>query len=122
MSDRPAFIGDCVIIKELEIIIARILLRGNLTRVRSRTADVWGSLLLETFERCPVGGATRFTPMSWICVYLVHWTDLFFGPHVQSPTGCDCSWYEGESNENRKNFFKFNLLNESGTQLYNFST
>jgi hypothetical protein len=22
--------------------------------------------------------------------------------------------YEGESNENRKNFFKFNLLNESG--------
>jgi hypothetical protein len=30
--------------------------------------------------------------------------------------------YEGESNENRKNFFKFNLLNESGTQLYNFST
>jgi hypothetical protein len=30
--------------------------------------------------------------------------------------------YEGESNENRKNFFKFNLLNESGTQLYHFST
>jgi hypothetical protein len=30
--------------------------------------------------------------------------------------------YEGESNENRKNFFKFNLLNESGTQLYYFST
>jgi hypothetical protein len=34
-----------------------------------------------------------------------------------------CTWtYEGESNENRKNFFKFNLLNESGTQLYHFST
>jgi hypothetical protein len=32
------------------------------------------------------------------------------------------SYYEGESNENRKNFFKFNLLNESGTQLYHFST
>jgi hypothetical protein len=32
------------------------------------------------------------------------------------------SLYEGESNEKRKNFFKFNLLNESGTQLYNFST
>jgi hypothetical protein len=30
--------------------------------------------------------------------------------------------YEGESSENRKNFFKFNLLNESGTQLYHFST
>jgi hypothetical protein len=30
--------------------------------------------------------------------------------------------YEGESNENSKNFFKFNLLNESGTQLYHFST
>jgi hypothetical protein len=30
--------------------------------------------------------------------------------------------YEGESNENRKNFFKFNLLNESSTQLYHFST
>jgi hypothetical protein len=30
--------------------------------------------------------------------------------------------YEGESNENRKKFFKFNLLNESGTQLYHFST
>jgi hypothetical protein len=30
--------------------------------------------------------------------------------------------YEGESNENRKFFFKFNLLNESGTQLYHFST
>jgi ABC-type uncharacterized transport system fused permease/ATPase subunit len=30
--------------------------------------------------------------------------------------------YEGESNENRKNFFKFNLLNESGAQLYHFST
>jgi hypothetical protein len=30
--------------------------------------------------------------------------------------------YEGESNENRKNFFKFNLLNESGIQLYHFST
>jgi hypothetical protein len=30
--------------------------------------------------------------------------------------------YEGESNENRKNVFKFNLLNESGTQLYHFST
>jgi hypothetical protein len=30
--------------------------------------------------------------------------------------------YEGESNENRKHFFKFNLLNESGTQLYHFST
>jgi hypothetical protein len=30
--------------------------------------------------------------------------------------------YEGESNENRKIFFKFNLLNESGTQLYHFST
>jgi hypothetical protein len=30
--------------------------------------------------------------------------------------------YEGESNENRKNFFKFNLLNESGTQIYHFST
>jgi hypothetical protein len=30
--------------------------------------------------------------------------------------------YEGDSNENRKNFFKFNLLNESGTQLYHFST
>jgi hypothetical protein len=30
--------------------------------------------------------------------------------------------YEGESNENRKSFFKFNLLNESGTQLYHFST
>jgi hypothetical protein len=29
--------------------------------------------------------------------------------------------YEGESNENRKIFFKFNLLNESGTQLYHFS-
>jgi hypothetical protein len=32
------------------------------------------------------------------------------------------SMYEGESNENRKNFFTFNLLNESGTQLYHFST
>jgi hypothetical protein len=32
------------------------------------------------------------------------------------------TWYEGESNENRKNSFKFNLLNESGTQLYHFST
>jgi hypothetical protein len=31
-------------------------------------------------------------------------------------------WYEGESNENRKKIFKFNLLNESGTQLYHFST
>jgi hypothetical protein len=31
-------------------------------------------------------------------------------------------FYEGESNENRKIFFKFNLLNESGTQLYHFST
>jgi hypothetical protein len=30
--------------------------------------------------------------------------------------------YEGESNENRKKIFKFNLLNESGTQLYHFST
>jgi hypothetical protein len=30
--------------------------------------------------------------------------------------------YEGESNENRKKNFKFNLLNESGTQLYHFST
>jgi hypothetical protein len=30
--------------------------------------------------------------------------------------------YEGESNENRKHFFKFNLLNESATQLYHFST
>jgi hypothetical protein len=30
--------------------------------------------------------------------------------------------YEGESNENRKIFFKFNLKNESGTQLYHFST
>jgi hypothetical protein len=30
--------------------------------------------------------------------------------------------YEGESNENRKNVFKFNLLNESGTQLHHFST
>jgi hypothetical protein len=30
--------------------------------------------------------------------------------------------YEGESNEKRKIFFKFNLLNESGTQLYHFST
>jgi hypothetical protein len=30
--------------------------------------------------------------------------------------------YEGESDENRKNCFKFNLLNESGTQLYYFST
>jgi hypothetical protein len=30
--------------------------------------------------------------------------------------------YEGEANENRKNVFKFNLLNESGTQLYHFST
>jgi hypothetical protein len=30
--------------------------------------------------------------------------------------------YEGESNENRKIFFKFNLLNESGTQLYYFPT
>jgi hypothetical protein len=30
--------------------------------------------------------------------------------------------YEGESNENRKNFLKFNLLDESGTQLYHFST
>jgi hypothetical protein len=30
--------------------------------------------------------------------------------------------YEGESNENRKHFFKFNLLNESGTQLYHFSS
>jgi hypothetical protein len=30
--------------------------------------------------------------------------------------------YEGESDENRKNFFKFNLLNEIGTQLYHFST
>jgi hypothetical protein len=30
--------------------------------------------------------------------------------------------YEGESNENSKFFFKFNLLNESGTQLYHFST
>jgi hypothetical protein len=30
--------------------------------------------------------------------------------------------YEGESNENRKNLFKFNLLNESGTQPYHFST
>jgi hypothetical protein len=30
--------------------------------------------------------------------------------------------YEGESNENRKIFLKFNLLNESGTQLYHFST
>jgi hypothetical protein len=40
----------------------------------------------------------------------------------------ECRWskelatYEGESNENRKLFFKFNLLNESGTQLYHFST
>jgi hypothetical protein len=31
-------------------------------------------------------------------------------------------YYEGESNENRKNFFKFNLLNKSGTQLHHFST
>jgi hypothetical protein len=31
-------------------------------------------------------------------------------------------YYEGESNENRKIFFRFNLLNESGTQLYHFST
>jgi hypothetical protein len=30
--------------------------------------------------------------------------------------------YEGESNENRKKIFKFNLLNESGTQVYHFST
>jgi hypothetical protein len=30
--------------------------------------------------------------------------------------------YEGESNENRKKIFKFNLLIESGTQLYHFST
>jgi hypothetical protein len=30
--------------------------------------------------------------------------------------------YEGESNENRKHFLRFNLLNESGTQLYHFST
>jgi hypothetical protein len=35
-----------------------------------------------------------------------------------------CTWnkYEGESNENRKHLFTFNLLNESGTQLYHFST
>jgi hypothetical protein len=32
------------------------------------------------------------------------------------------SIYEGESNEKRKNLFKFNLYNESGTQLYHFST
>jgi hypothetical protein len=32
------------------------------------------------------------------------------------------NYYEGESNENRENVFKFNLLNESGTQLYHFST
>jgi hypothetical protein len=30
--------------------------------------------------------------------------------------------YEGESNKNRKLFFKFSLLNESGTQLDHFST
>jgi hypothetical protein len=34
---------------------------------------------------------------------------------------CD-NMYEGESNENRKIFFKFNLLNESGTHLYHFSS
>jgi hypothetical protein len=34
---------------------------------------------------------------------------------------CVCM-YEGESNENREIVFKFNLLNESGTQLYHFST
>jgi hypothetical protein len=43
----------------------------------------------------------------------------FFCPLMWSGVG---AMYEGESNENRKNFFKFNLLNESGTQLYNFST
>jgi hypothetical protein len=30
--------------------------------------------------------------------------------------------YEGESNENRKKIFTFNLFNENGTQLYHFST
>jgi hypothetical protein len=35
---------------------------------------------------------------------------------------CEPQLYEGESNENRKHFLKFNLLNESGTQLYHFST
>jgi hypothetical protein len=31
-------------------------------------------------------------------------------------------WYEGESNENRKIFLKFNLLKERGTQGDQFST
>jgi hypothetical protein len=30
--------------------------------------------------------------------------------------------YEGESNENLKYFFKYNLLCRSGTKLYHFST
>jgi hypothetical protein len=43
--------------------------------------------------------------------------DSTTGPHPETEAN-----YEGESNENRKKFFKFNLLNESGTQLYHFST
>jgi hypothetical protein len=44
----------------------------------------------------------------------------FFHLATEVPNSEDI--YEGESNKNRKQFFKFNLLNESGTQLYHFST
>jgi hypothetical protein len=49
----------------------------------------------------------------------IHWR----GRHSRTTfTRTTLAEYEGESNENRKIFFKFNLLNESGTQLYHFST
>jgi hypothetical protein len=61
---------------------------------------------------------------SWKCCFA---TEYGVYKYLRLPYGVACSseifqMYEGESNENRKIFFKFNLLNESGTQLYHFST
>jgi hypothetical protein len=75
--------------------------------------------------------ANVFAPLKISAGQYDHFFDLLIdeiGNHCYPPdrmfnvneTGL-CT-YEGKSNENRKNFLKFNLLNESGTQLYRFST
>jgi hypothetical protein len=102
---------------EVEIAIAK------LKRYKSLSSDQIPAELFETGSKILRCKIYKLINSIWNKEELPdQWKESIIVPVHKKDDKTDCSNYENESNENRKFIFKFNLLNESGTQLYHFST
>jgi hypothetical protein len=75
---------------------------GNTYLFQIKLISLWNNLLFQCHP-CPILHPLQPLNLTYI-LYILYFI------------------YEGESYEKRKIFFKFNLLNETSTQLYHFST